>query len=295
MPDLSYSLPAFRPDGYDAAPRWLESLRALDFRWVTLHPTFPVRDAFEPVIGTGPDTARAFHAARELGFRIRLEPHLDWESTLTGGPYEWRRRMYIDPTKSYFDQVLAPLAALGPDELTLGSELDSSVYEFPGQWVEVRNRLGLGGHKLNHDALDSARSSIKSEINAERSKRGLSRRWALPDIDDYLGTLDYKAVSWYVPDWRPLPAGYVIGELGLGSTDITRPWHFDASTFQTPADLRIRQSWYMEALNWLRTVDSPTAACFWTAGHFDVLGVMDERWRDDEVVEAVRTYNQASP
>ena len=137
--------------------------------------------------------------------------------------------MYIDPTKSYFDQVLAPLAALGPDELTLGSELDSSVYEFPGQWVEVRNRLGLGGHKLNHDALDSARSSIKSEINAERSKRGLSRRWALPDIDDYLGTLDYKAVSWYVPDWRPLPAGYVIGELGLGSTDITRPWHFDAS------------------------------------------------------------------
>ena len=84
--------------------------------------------------------------------------------------------MYIDPTKAYFDQILAPLAALNPDELTLGSELDVSVYEFRDQWTEVSRRLG-GGHKLNHDALGSARGGIKDEINTERAKRGLGRRW----------------------------------------------------------------------------------------------------------------------
>lgn len=246
------------------------------------------------MIGPGPDTAFACGTARELGFRVRIEPHLDWETTLSGGPYEWRRRMYLDPTKAYFDQVLAPLAALAPDELTLGSELDVSVYEFRDQWMEVNRRIG-GGHKLNHDALGSARRSIKDEINSERAKRGLDRRWRLPDPSSYLDALDYVAVSWYVPDWRPAPAGCVIGELGLGSTDTLRPWHFDAATFQTPEDFAIRRRWYREALEWLRSVQSPRAACFWTAGHFDVLGIMNPQWRDDNIVEAVRAYNQASP
>ena len=202
--------------------------------------------------------------------------------------------MYIDPTKAYYDQVLAPLAALMPDELTLGSELDASVYEFSEQWMAVQNRLG-GGHKLNHDALGSARGSIKDEINTERARRGIGRRWVLPDIDYYLRQLDYVGLSWYMPDWRPLPDGYVIGELGLGSTDVSRPWHFDASTFRTPEDFAVRRRWYLDALQWLTTMQNSRAACFWTAGHFDILGIMDCRWRDDAVVEAVRAYNQASP
>lgn len=225
---------------------------------------------------------------------MRIEPHLDWESTLTGGPYEWRRRMYINPIEGYFDQVVAPLASLSPDEFTLGSELDVSVYEFADEWLEVSRRVG-GGHKLNHDALGSARGSIKEELNAERAKRGLTRRWVLPSIEEYLGQLEYVALSWYVPDWRPIPSGYVIAELGLGSTDTTRPWHFDASTFRTPEDFAIRRRWYLEALSWLRTVDSPRAACFWSAGHFDILGVMNPDWRDEEVLEAIRAYHQASP
>jgi hypothetical protein len=265
-------------------------LRHLDFGWVTLHPTFPVRDGIEPMIGSGPDTAHAYWTARELGFRVRIEPHLDWEPSLAGGAYEWRRRMYIDPTGAYFDRVLAPLSMLQPDELTLGSELDVSVYEFADKWIDVARQIG-GGHKLNHDALGSARSVIKKEIHRERTVRGLERCWRLPDIEPYLQQLDYVALSWYMPDWRPFPAGRVVGELGLGSTDVARPWHFDSATFQTPDQFAVRRNWYLEALRWLAAIDSPRAACFWTAGHFDVLGIMHPEWRDDAVVEAVRAYN----
>lgn len=269
----------------------METLRGLQFRWVTLHPTYPVTDALEPEIGPGPDTVAAFVIAKELGFAVRIEPHLDFNSTV----YEWRRRMYVDPSKAYLRDVLQPLAALRPDELTLGSELDASAYEFRDEWIAVRWQLGIGGHKLNHDALGSGRASIKDEINSERAKRGLSRRWRLPDIRPYLQELDYVALSWYQPDWRPLPAGFVVGELGLGSTDISRPWHFDAATFRTAEDFAIRTRWYLEAIDWLQATDSPRAACFWTAGHYDILGVMNPEWRDDAVVEAVRAYNQASP
>ena len=101
-------------------------------------------------------------------------------------------------------------------------------------------------------------------------------------------------LSWYVPDLRPLPAGYVIGEFGLGSADTTRPWHFDETSFGTPEALAVRRDWYLERLHWLESTDSPGAASFWTAGHFDILGVMDPRWRDEAVAEQVRSYNEGS-
>ena len=43
-PPLAYSLPAFHPDAWAQAPHWLELLRQYGFRWVTLHPTYIVRD-----------------------------------------------------------------------------------------------------------------------------------------------------------------------------------------------------------------------------------------------------------
>jgi hypothetical protein len=266
-PPLAYSLPGFHPSAWAQAPYWLELLRQYGFTWVTLHPTYIVYDGLR--IGEGPDPAELVAIARSLGMRVRLEPHLDYESTLTGGPYRWRRDMLLDPCGEYFAKVLAPSAALEPDELTLGSELDDSAAAFPEQWSVAAERLaGLRrGHKLNHDWLAGDRTV------------------------DYLKQLEYVALSWYVPDLRPLPAGYVIGEFGLGSADVTRPWHFDSSTFQTPESLAIRRLWYLERLAWLERTVSPGAACFWTAGHFDVLGVMDERWRDDAVVAAVRLYN----
>jgi hypothetical protein len=266
-PPLAYSLPAFHPSDWAEAPWWLELLRQFGFGWVTLHPTYIVHDGLR--IGEGPDPAEPLMAARSLGLRVRLEPHLDYESTLTGGPYRWRRDMLVDPAGEYFEKVLGPCAELGPDELTLGSELDDSAAAFPEQWSSVAGRLAgvRCGHKLNHDWLADDRTI------------------------EYLKGLDYVALSWYVPDLRPLPDGYVIGEFGLGSADVTRPWHFDAATFDTPEALAVRRAWYLQRLSWLEGTVSPGAACFWTAGHFDVLGVVDERWRDQDVLDAVRLYN----
>jgi hypothetical protein len=212
-------------------------------------------------------------AARQLGLKIRLEPHLDYQQSLTGGEYRWRREMLLDPAGEYLESVLLPLAELQPDELTLGSELDWSLHRFGDRWSAVAERLrGLvRGHKLNHDWV-SGRTGIA-----------------------YLQQIEYVALSWYVADLRPLPDGYVIGELGLGSIDVSRPWHFDASTFGTPEALAVRRKWYLERIEWLRSVRSPGAAAFWAAGHFDVLGIMHPEWRDDAVVEAVRARNQASP
>lgn len=182
--------------------------------------------------------------------------------------------MLIDPLGDYLTRVLLPMAGLQPDELTLGSELDFSADLYPDRWALASDQLkgaATLGHKLNHDWLGGE-----------------------PMIG-YLESLDYVALSWYVADDRPLPDGYVIGEFGLGSSDVTRPWHFDASTLKTPEALAVRRDWYLKKLDWLRQQDSPRAACFWTAGQYDVLGVMHPEWKDDAVAEAVRSYLQASP
>jgi hypothetical protein len=125
------------------------------------------------------------------------------------------------------------------------------------------------GHKVNHDA---------------RLRRGAKQ---------YLEGLDYKAMSFYPPGEWVLPEGWTIGEFGLGSTDTSRPWHFDAATFQTEDDFAIRRDWYLRFLEWLPLSGAAGAAAFWTAGHFDVLGVMHPEWRDDAILEAVRAYNLA--
>lgn len=300
-PPLAYSLPAFYPDAYQDVPRKLEYLCELGFQWVTLHPTYAVHDDVSPQIDpSGPDVAIAVAAARSFGLQVRLEPHLDWFTTLNGGEYDWRRRMYIRPDHAYLEEILSPLAALGPDELTIGSELDVSAYEFADLWDDVAERMKLEGfavgHKLNHD-FRSSRRVIRRELNFEREARGLAPRLPVGfglRLSQYLRRLDYVAISFYPPrEWR-LDPRYVIGEFGLGSTDLSQPWYFDADTFRTPEGLAIRRSWYLRFLEWLQT-RSGRAACFWTAGHFDVLGVMHPEWRDDAVVDAVREYNQASP
>jgi hypothetical protein len=246
-------------------------LRGFGFRHVVFHPTWSVSDDLR--IGDGPSAAEPVRTARSLGFRIRLEPHLDYRSSLNGGRYRWRRDMLINPIDEYYTTILMRTADLRPDELTLGSELDFSTDVYAEEWELAADRLRGSfalGHKLNHDWL--GRDAMLG----------------------YLRSLDYVALSWYVPHWEPLPEGYVIGELGLGSSDVTRPWHFDASTFRTPEALAIRREWYLRRLAWLGEQKSPRAACFWTAGQFDVLGIMHAEWRDEAVVEAVRAY-QASP
>jgi len=294
-PPLSYSLPAFHPSGYDDVRRWLENLLELEFRWVTLHPTWLVYDEIPPRIRPdAPDVGAAMTIARELGFNVQLDPHLDWESTLTGGPYLWRRSMQVDPMGEYFDIVLAPMSALTPDRLTLGSELDVSVQEFTDRWIEAACQFPdiTIGHKLNHDALPTRRFTLGS----------------------YLRNLNYVAFSFYPAIEFEDAAGdlrrelrtitganteFVIGEFGLGCTDITRPWRFDASTFRTPEDFELRRDYYLRFLEWLNAqpyTQSPVT--FWSAGHFDFLGVLDQPglsvFRDETLREAVWEYNRIS-
>ena len=264
---MAWSLPAFRPGDWRNSSQELDRLAELGFRHVVLHPTFPVTEDLS--IGSGPDPEPVVSYARSLGLSIRLEPHLDYATALSGGPYRWRREMLIDPAGEYLSRVLLPLSDLVPNEFTLGSELDWSVDAYPESWLLVRERFRAlrTGHKLNHDWLAGERAI------------------------DYLRALDYVSLSWYVPDLRPLPEGYVIGELGLGSSDVSRPWHFDAQTLRTPEALAVRRAWYLALIDWLRNTQSPGAAAFWTAGQFDVLGVRHQEWRDDAIVEAIRAYN----
>jgi hypothetical protein len=316
-PPLSYSLPAFRVDGYEKAARWLERLRDLGFRWVTFHPTCLVHDE-TPVrldLSTAPRMHDAFACARSFGFQIILEPHLDWASTLTGGPYEWRRRMYLDPGGAYASELLESLAALAPDALTLGSELDVSLYEFPAEWAKVAARFaGVRlGHKLNHDAFSSGQSCIRSEVKSERQRHNLpasdSRRFGT-GLAAYLSALDYVAFSFYPSgsfEWaasrmyhqlRQLAPGpdFAVGEFGLGSSDTSRPWHCDAASLKQPESISIRRTYYLKFLHWLRDQTyTASPVTFWTVGHFDFLGVLEqpgcECFEDDVLRRAVMDYN----
>jgi hypothetical protein len=305
-PPLSYSLPGYYPEAYDGAGTLLERLRELGFSWVTLHPTWRVEDGTPPRIvwESGPHTLDAIRAARDVGLRVRLEPHLDF----VGG--DWRRRMYLKPDESYLYQLLIPMAELEPEELTLGSELDVSAYEFPEEWEYVIDQIrpygAELGHKFNHDAFDSDGEAVRTVLNEERRLRGMGKRKRLffgKRPRSYIEKLDYLALSFYRP--RPFATAaeelreqvgmpFVIGEFGLGSPDESKPWEF-GTPFSTPEHFALRREFYLDYLSWLGGLQAHRAASFWTTAQYDILGLFDDQWRDDALVEAVRAYNQASP
>lgn len=324
MTPLSYSLPAFQPGGYENAGARLQDLKDLGFLWVTFTPTFLVYDETPMRIdvsrGPGMDELKsAVATARELGIRIQIDPHLDFETTLTGGPYEWRRRMYFSPKDAYLQELLYPLAGLDPDALTLGSELDVSLAACPEEWAEVRQLIrGIYiGHKLNHDSLDAGSASIRQALNAERVRLGeghvgrLAYRNRVAKVREYLSTLNYVAFSFYpdttgdakfvesarrIRDRLCKSAGkhpcFAIGEFGLGSADLSRPWHCDANTFCTPEALAVRRQYYLDFLDALAAapdVFGTHPASFWTVGHFDFL---QGAFRDEELRAAVQRYNR---
>lgn len=324
MTPLSYSLPAFQPGGYEDTEARLNDLKALGFEWVTFTPTYLVYDEvpirIDPARGSRMEELRsAIRIARQLGLRIQLDPHLDFETTLTGGPYEWRRRIYCSPKDEYLHEILYPLAAMDPDALTLGSELDVALAAFAEEWCEVRQLIrGLYvGHKLNHDSLNAGSSSIREALNAERTRHGEDQLgwWAyrqrVNKVGAYLSALDFVSFSFYPNRMagttfseyaRQLGAQlektagkrpcFAIGEFGLGSSDVSRPWYCDAATFGTAEALGIRRRYYLdflEALTQTPDVFGPHAASFWTVGHFDFL---DGPFRDEELRAAVQRYNK---
>jgi hypothetical protein len=323
-PPLSYSLPAWTPDGYSNYRAWLDDLKALGFAWVTFTPTYLVYDRVPMRIDVsrGPafgQLAEAVQAAVAAGFHIRMEPHLDFETTLTGGTYEWRRRMYFSPLGPYSDEIVQPLlkllrAAAKPStkmEFTLGSELDVSLVEFSAEWAKL---IAAGpvslGHKINHDSLEP-NSPIRDALSAVRVRRGLppagrsDYRAKVRDLSAYLSQLDYVAFSFYPNVRGPgadqfaaafrdravelrgrLPAGpaFAIGEFGLGSADTARPYEFDPSTLlNTPGALELRRAYYLGFLDFLRQsrdLVRGRASSFWTVTHFDFLGALN--WPGNE-------------
>lgn len=339
MTPLAYSIAGFGTKAFADSRAALDDLRDLGFRWVTLTPTWLVVDSVpmridllrSPVIE---NIAKTVEYARSLEMSVRLEPHLDWESTLAGGEYEWRRRMYFDPEAEYFENVLVPLLSLHPDELTLGSELDVAWLAFGASWRAVREKVwnegARAGHKLNHDALE-ARVELTRLVNGERARLGLAA-WDHEDYENaridanlYLSELDYVSFSFYPAvkngDYQGsfskaarhceaalrAAAGFdtqmAIGEFGLGSTDVTRPWHFDRTTFlNSEGEMRedaceCRRDFYLNFLSWMRsqTLLSSSPACFWTVDQYDFLGSLGYRdadvFRDELLRSAVSKYN----
>ncbi len=335
-PPLSYSLPAWNAEGYANHRAWLDDLKSLGFRWVTFTPTYLVydRNPMRIDVSRGPapaQLAEAVHYAAELGFHIRMEPHLDFETTLTGGPYEWRRRMYFSPVGQYADEIVQPLlamvrAAAKPAtllEFTLGSELDVSLVEFSADWAKliVKGAVAVG-HKINHDSLEP-NSPVRDALSAVRLRRGLPTagrseyRAMVRALSLYLAQLDYVAFSFYPAVRGPglvqfasefrkraselagkLPAGpaFAIGEFGLGSADVSRPYHSDPATLLGAMDAR--EQYYLGFLEFLRrpaNLAGTRPSSFWTVTHFDFLGALqwpgNEPFRDDRLRQAIYEYN----
>lgn len=317
-PPLSYSIPSFSRDGLDGCATALQRLRGLGFRHVTFTPAFQVvTDAPLHIdLGRTPDYAvfdAAVALAHDMGFCVRMEPRVDYASTFSGGPYRWRRDMVFDPAHAstgYFDKVIVPLtAALAPgDELTLGSELDLSLTAFPQGWERLRkigSQILRRGHKVNHDFFDGC----------------------VPDaVFDYLRSLDYVSFSFYPRigwrrGWTPTDIAsafrqkaerlvevlreriapsstMTIGEFGLGSADLHSPWKVAAETLTGPEPLQARRDYYLGFLKFCAAsadLLGGNPAAFWTAGHFDFLGVLgfssSPLFKDDSLIRAVIEYN----
>jgi hypothetical protein len=248
-PPLSYSLPAFRPGDCRDHRIVIDDLVRLGFPCVTFTPTYLVYDETELRIdvsrGPAMDELRTAVAyAFDCRLQVRIEPHLDFESTLTGGAYDWRRRMYFSPLGAYAGSIVYPLARMlegTAGSLTLGSELDVSVADFAEDWLVLRRNLDpalSAGHKLNPDSL-GMRSAIREVVNAERTRRGAAAHWVLDyqkrvrNVLQYIADLDWVSFSFY-PDmrmdmsdewWRSETTGEQLRELADGFADRVRPLH----------------------------------------------------------------------
>ena len=238
LPPLSYSFPSFCPEDYDHYRNVLEDLRSYGFRWITFTPAYQVKERADyleiDTTKTPPfETIRAAVLyAVQLGFHVKLEPHLDWETTLRGRLSDWRRRIYLSPDSEppgYARIVIEPLieilaeaARIDPSScfiLTLGSEIDVSLLEFAegtDGWSALLARLqhlraicGLDqplrlafGQKINHDTLEWG-DALWDSLNQERGRRSgppLKPGEPSSKIDSvyrYLNNLDHISLSFY--------------------------------------------------------------------------------------------------
>ena len=282
-PPASYSIPSFRSGDYAAVPQQLDKLAAMGFKWVTFTPTYEVKeikqtaksdlnDVFNPFVrlwraifgqptitnhylelndGQTPfkELRSAVLSAIKKGFNVKIEPHLDWASTLSGtSEKDWRMTMYFDPVdaktlyEGYEEKIFTPILDIieeaetitrPPDSkkpcyaLTLGSELDVSLYAFVAGWELLkirtqRKRKSLGlekprrlsiGHKLNYDVFEKngALRIHMDKVRAEwNEKKVTPKEWQLwgQAVMGYLRDLDYASFSFYPPMTHLIPSGF---------------------------------------------------------------------------------------
>ena len=292
---------------------------SLGFRSITFVPTFVVREPFEIGLDYTPPlaTIRAvlMHALT-LGMDVKLEPHIDWQSTLdsTG---EWRGLMRFDPCGAYSDRVIGPLRDLAIEakgtyperrvSLTLGSEVDRSVREFPDSWMELRIKAAAAGvdvgHKLNHDApsalfrtrylanLDYVSFSFYPTLNFVRPLEW----WVAPPTSEQLETLANAFESRAAALERKLPLGpeFQIGEFGLGSADVVYPYKLDQQFFHDmdAGSRELRRKYYAGFLLSVPRLAKVGSVTFWSAGYFDFLGVFADQYKDETLISLVEAYN----
>ncbi|MEM6683199.1 MAG: hypothetical protein AAF607_13255 [Pseudomonadota bacterium] len=294
--------PAIRPQ-----PAWLVRLKAF---FGVINKTKPkvleVRDIrYALDLTTMPmiKLEAAVNAAVKAGFHVKIEPHLDYAVTLgTGFEQLWRMLMRFHPDDGtsmnphYYAAILQQIfqiiqrastlprpANAGPAcfALTLGSEIDVSVYEFPAAWEQVlRNLKALRaaakldnpfrlsfGHKLNYDTLTNAREHL-SRVSRATKYASLGAR----SIDDYnkaqisvkgyLSQLDYVSFSFYQP---------ITPKLATGTFDWESP--------PTPADEAAIAAEFGKVLDGLRSAVGPNVPL--DIGEFGLGSVFDGPFRDE--------------
>lgn len=239
-PALSYSYPSYKMTDYDGYITVINKLIAFGYQWITFTPAFMVTEngtRLKIDISRTPidKLEQAVEYAAENGLHVKLQPHLDWKSTLDSDKEEdWRQRMYFNPDTAgdltpYGQTVIESMleiiikaASSHPDScfaLTLGSELAVSLVEFSTgkeSWSSLIDRMkGLRsinvggdtdrlsfGHKLNHDTLGWG-NEIRERLNAERKKRNLSAvssntyKRQQKEVAKYLGQLEFVSFSFY--------------------------------------------------------------------------------------------------
>jgi hypothetical protein len=319
LPLLSYCFASFHAGDYDHYSDRIGRIWSLGFRSVTLVPTFAVREQFE----IGLDYTHTLEKIRAvlmhalgLGLDVKLEPHLDWQSTLDGEG-KWRGLMQFNPADDYFDRVIAPLRDLACEakvsyperrvSLTLGSEVDRSVREFPDAWMDVRNhaaRYGLEiGHKVNHDApspifttgylasLDYVAFSFYPKIEFQRPPEW----WLSAQSGEELEALADAFEGRIAALARKLPLGpeLQIGEFGLASGDVAHPYKVDPDFFRymDAGSRELRRNYYQGFLRCCFRLPSAVPVTFWSPGYFDFLGVFAPEYEDEALISIIRAHH----
>jgi hypothetical protein len=227
-------------------------------------------------------------AGIEAGMHVRFEPHIDADATVAGVVEAyWRARLVFDPAATppgYGSVVLRPLFDLIVSlkdlpvpgradcrpcfSLTLGSELEAALLGSPASWKaildrfkglreqqgDLRDRLAFG-HKINWDHLGPDRPAhwvgVVNKVNGETGigPTGLTAAGQMQPTGDYLSSLDYLGVSFYVP---------LAGDLGGEAVDKEK-WRADPTdaSVQEMADLMSRQ--WDRWLGPLRGLSTPTS------------------------------------